>query len=361
MTSGSSLTRSGSSATAAPRGGRARTPSRASTSPKASAWTPSSSTCGRRATARPCSSTTRTSCSGPAHPGAELHVAGVEKLSIRRSPASTASRGSSRCSIGMAAGFATSSRSRPATASSTARWPAASRSSRTPSVWPTAVSWRPSTPNCIKAHARNGSGHRDELSLRPPRGASRLRRSRRRGSRRRMRSEPKHDLVSPALLAQAAAAGLTVHPWTVDEAAEIRSLLASGISLDHDERAGRRPGDPRGKLNAPRPGSRFPRKVREPHAGPRIAVDRGPRGSLRRHVRDRRRTHHRARARLVPADPARRGRHVARRDPPARRHALRRGCTGRTATSMSPIRCSSLRVSWWVLTSARSSSSRCRT
>jgi glycerophosphoryl diester phosphodiesterase len=40
---------------------------------------------------------------------------------------------------------------------------------------------------------------------------------------------PKHDLVSPALLSQAAAAGLTVHPWTVDEAAEIRSLLASGV------------------------------------------------------------------------------------------------------------------------------------
>ena len=36
--------------------------------------------------------------------------------------------------------------------------------------------------------------------------------------------------MSPALLAQAAAAGLTVHPWTVDEAAEIRSLLASGVA-----------------------------------------------------------------------------------------------------------------------------------
>jgi glycerophosphoryl diester phosphodiesterase len=41
---------------------------------------------------------------------------------------------------------------------------------------------------------------------------------------------PKHDLVSPALLSQAAAAGLTVHPWTVDDAAEIRTLLASGVS-----------------------------------------------------------------------------------------------------------------------------------
>lgn len=41
---------------------------------------------------------------------------------------------------------------------------------------------------------------------------------------------PKRDLVSPALLAQAAAADLSVHPWTVDEAAEIRSLLASGVA-----------------------------------------------------------------------------------------------------------------------------------
>lgn len=41
---------------------------------------------------------------------------------------------------------------------------------------------------------------------------------------------PKHDLVSPAFLSQAAAAGLTVHPWTVDDAAEIRSLLSSGVA-----------------------------------------------------------------------------------------------------------------------------------
>ena len=41
---------------------------------------------------------------------------------------------------------------------------------------------------------------------------------------------PKKDLVSPALLSQAAAARLSVHPWTVDEAAEIRSLLASGVA-----------------------------------------------------------------------------------------------------------------------------------
>ncbi len=41
---------------------------------------------------------------------------------------------------------------------------------------------------------------------------------------------PKRDLVSPALLAQAASAGLSVHPWTVDEAAEIRSLLDAGVA-----------------------------------------------------------------------------------------------------------------------------------
>ncbi len=41
---------------------------------------------------------------------------------------------------------------------------------------------------------------------------------------------PKKDLVCPALLTQAAAAGLSVHPWTVDEAAEIRGLLAAGVA-----------------------------------------------------------------------------------------------------------------------------------
>jgi len=41
---------------------------------------------------------------------------------------------------------------------------------------------------------------------------------------------PRRDLVSPALLASAGAAGLSVHPWTVDEAAEIRSLLAAGVA-----------------------------------------------------------------------------------------------------------------------------------
>jgi glycerophosphoryl diester phosphodiesterase len=38
---------------------------------------------------------------------------------------------------------------------------------------------------------------------------------------------PRRDLVNPALLAQAAAANLSVHPWTVDEPDEIRRLLAT--------------------------------------------------------------------------------------------------------------------------------------
>ncbi len=41
---------------------------------------------------------------------------------------------------------------------------------------------------------------------------------------------PKKDLVSPALLAQAAVAGLSVHPWTVDDADEIRKLILSGVA-----------------------------------------------------------------------------------------------------------------------------------
>ncbi len=41
---------------------------------------------------------------------------------------------------------------------------------------------------------------------------------------------PKRDLVSPALLSQAAAAGLSVHPWTVDDADEIRKLILSGVA-----------------------------------------------------------------------------------------------------------------------------------
>ena len=41
---------------------------------------------------------------------------------------------------------------------------------------------------------------------------------------------PRRDLVGDALLEQVAAAGLTVHPWTVDEEGEIRRLLAAGVA-----------------------------------------------------------------------------------------------------------------------------------
>ncbi len=40
---------------------------------------------------------------------------------------------------------------------------------------------------------------------------------------------PRCDLVAPQLLAQAAAAGLSVHPWTVDEPDEIRRFFALGL------------------------------------------------------------------------------------------------------------------------------------
>jgi glycerophosphoryl diester phosphodiesterase len=41
---------------------------------------------------------------------------------------------------------------------------------------------------------------------------------------------PRRDLVSPTLLEQAAGAGLSVHPWTVDEAEDIRRMLRSGVA-----------------------------------------------------------------------------------------------------------------------------------
>ena len=40
---------------------------------------------------------------------------------------------------------------------------------------------------------------------------------------------PRRDLVNAALLEQAAAAGLTVHPWTVDEEPELRRLIGAGV------------------------------------------------------------------------------------------------------------------------------------
>lgn len=41
---------------------------------------------------------------------------------------------------------------------------------------------------------------------------------------------PRRDLVGPTLLEQAAAAGLTVHPWTVDEEAEMRRLMDAKVA-----------------------------------------------------------------------------------------------------------------------------------
>lgn len=40
---------------------------------------------------------------------------------------------------------------------------------------------------------------------------------------------PRCDLIAPPLLAQAAAAGLSVHPWTADDPEEIRRLFALGV------------------------------------------------------------------------------------------------------------------------------------
>lgn len=40
---------------------------------------------------------------------------------------------------------------------------------------------------------------------------------------------PRRDLVTPNLLEQAAAAGLTVHPWTADEEEEIERLIRLGV------------------------------------------------------------------------------------------------------------------------------------
>jgi len=41
---------------------------------------------------------------------------------------------------------------------------------------------------------------------------------------------PRRDLVNEALLEQAAQAGLSVHPWTVDEEGEMRRLMRAGVA-----------------------------------------------------------------------------------------------------------------------------------
>ncbi len=41
---------------------------------------------------------------------------------------------------------------------------------------------------------------------------------------------PRFDLITRELLAQAAAAGLSVHPWTVDEMQEVSRLIAAGVA-----------------------------------------------------------------------------------------------------------------------------------
>ncbi len=41
---------------------------------------------------------------------------------------------------------------------------------------------------------------------------------------------PRKDLITPTLLAQAATANLSVHPWTIDEAGDIRRLLVAGVA-----------------------------------------------------------------------------------------------------------------------------------
>jgi glycerophosphoryl diester phosphodiesterase len=41
---------------------------------------------------------------------------------------------------------------------------------------------------------------------------------------------PAKELATPPLIAQAAAAGLSVHPWTVNDPEEIRRFLAAGVA-----------------------------------------------------------------------------------------------------------------------------------
>jgi glycerophosphoryl diester phosphodiesterase len=47
---------------------------------------------------------------------------------------------------------------------------------------------------------------------------------------------PARALATPLLIEHAAAAGLTVHPWTINEPDEIRRFLAAGVaSITTDE------------------------------------------------------------------------------------------------------------------------------
>ena len=80
---------------------------------------------------------------------------------------------------------------------------------------------------------------------------------------------PRCDLVTPALVAQAAAAGLSVHPWTADEPAEIRRLLSLGVAsiTTNVPEIGARLRDRRASEQLPR-GARAERDDAEPALSP---------------------------------------------------------------------------------------------
>ena len=83
---------------------------------------------------------------------------------------------------------------------------------------------------------------------------------------------PKRDLVSPALLAQAAAANLSVHPWTVDDADEIRKLILAAASRPSRRTLRTRRCSIRSGRRRPRDGPR----VLRPVVGRPDDADRGP-------------------------------------------------------------------------------------
>jgi len=76
---------------------------------------------------------------------------------------------------------------------------------------------------------------------------------------------PRRDLVTPALLASAATANLSVNPWTVDELDEIRRLLDAGVSSI--------------TTNAPDEGVRLRDQVPEHDTGLTLSTEPGARGS----------------------------------------------------------------------------------